>query len=226
MNLFNNPDLDNRVIAIKSKIDSTTSPSNIDNVSENGIQIAKELLDETLYDLKFIKNEVGENNENYIKVSESIALAAAGCIKFPISFLGMLTQASDFRKDRNLVNDTKRKITEATRLMGIITALPMNYEARQLVNKVNIMITNAEGKVSKGGGCFVATFAFDDYNSKEVLFLRYYRDKKLRSTIFGRTFISVYYSVSPKIVLILRRIPYSKKISQKIILSLIKILKK
>ncbi len=237
MNLFNNPDLDSRVRKIKSKIDSATSLNNIENVSENGIPIAKHLLDETIDDLNYIKSQVGENNENYIEVAEAIALAASGCVKFPISFLGILTQASDFRQDQNLVSDTKRKLNEATKLMAIITALPMKYESRQLVNQVNLMISNTESKVSGvitntgskasgAGGCYIATFAFDDYNSKEVLFLRHYRDDILNNTFFGRAFISLYYSVSPKLVRVLKRIPKSKSISQKIILSIIKILKK
>lgn len=226
MNLFNNPDLDSRVSKIKAKIDKATNPGNFENLTENGIPIARRLLEETLPDLDYIKKKVGEHDENYKEVSEAIALAVSGCIKFPVSFISMIANASDFKQNRALVTQTKGKLTEATRLMGIITSLPMNYEARSMVNRVNMMITNSERQIQGGGGCFVATFAFGDYNSSEVLFLRYYRDTVLRKNELGKKFISCYYLVSPKLVQLLKTIPYSKKLSRVIIRRIITYLKK
>lgn len=49
----------------------------------------------------------------------------------------------------------------------------------------------------KKEGCFIATVCYGDYNSKEVLTLRQFRDEKLLNTISGRAFVNFYYLVSP-----------------------------
>ena len=50
------------------------------------------------------------------------------------------------------------------------------------------------------GGCYVATCVYGSYNCPEVWTLRRYRDRKLSASWFGRRFIQIYYTVSPKIV--------------------------
>jgi len=52
----------------------------------------------------------------------------------------------------------------------------------------------------KRGGCYVATCVYGSYDCPEVWTLRRYRDGRLSDTWFGRRFIQIYYSVSPKIV--------------------------
>ena len=225
MNLFNDHDLDSRVSRIKSKIDTATNPANFEQIFENGLYVAKKLLDDTLPELEYIKKQVGEENENYKEVSQAIALAAGGCVKFPVSFLSMLVQASGFKQNRALVTETKGKLIEATRLMGVISSLPMNYEARSMINDVTMIITRTERKI-QGGGCFIATFAFDNYDSSEVLFLRYYRDSVLAKSIIGKTLIKVYYAISPFVVKFLGYVPYSKNFVKFIIMWVIKRMKK
>lgn len=53
---------------------------------------------------------------------------------------------------------------------------------------------------STGGGCYVATAVYGSYDCPEVWTLRRYRDYKLASTWYGRTFIRVYYATSPTLV--------------------------
>jgi len=53
---------------------------------------------------------------------------------------------------------------------------------------------------SSSGGCYVATCVYGSYDCPEVWTLRRYRDYKLSKTFFGRTFIKLYYFVSPTIV--------------------------
>ena len=50
------------------------------------------------------------------------------------------------------------------------------------------------------GGCYVATCVYGSYDCPEVWTLRRYRDSKLSNSWFGRRFIWIYYTVSPKIV--------------------------
>ena len=55
---------------------------------------------------------------------------------------------------------------------------------------------------SAGGntGCYIATCVYGSYDCPEVWVLRRYRDNTLSNSWFGRKFIRLYYTVSPKIV--------------------------
>ena len=63
---------------------------------------------------------------------------------------------------------------------------------------------------SKSEGCFIATFAYESYENKNVLILRAFRDQVLESSSFGRLFIKFYYSTSPLLVLILKTLRFPK----------------
>lgn len=49
-------------------------------------------------------------------------------------------------------------------------------------------------------GCYVATAVYGSYDCPQVWTLRRYRDNTLAQTWYGRTFIRVYYAVSPTLV--------------------------
>lgn len=53
-------------------------------------------------------------------------------------------------------------------------------------------------------GCYIATMAYGSYEHPQVLELRKFRDEILRKTFAGRFFIKNYYSISPKLVKILK----------------------
>lgn len=50
------------------------------------------------------------------------------------------------------------------------------------------------------GGCYVATAVYGSYDCPQVWTLRRYRDYELAETWYGRTFIRVYYAISPILV--------------------------
>ncbi len=52
----------------------------------------------------------------------------------------------------------------------------------------------------ESGGCYVATCVYGSYDCPQVWALRRYRDDTLASTWYGRTFIRMYYAISPTIV--------------------------
>ncbi len=63
-----------------------------------------------------------------------------------------------------------------------------------------VKITTPEAIVDPtdpGGGCFIATAAFGSLLAPKVTMLRAFRDRVLRRSVFGQTFIQLYYSVSP-----------------------------
>lgn len=51
----------------------------------------------------------------------------------------------------------------------------------------------------KTGGCYIATVCYGNEFAPEVLTLKVYRDEILSKSFFGRTFIKVYYAISPSI---------------------------
>lgn len=52
----------------------------------------------------------------------------------------------------------------------------------------------------QGGGCYVATAVYGSYDCPQVWTLRRYRDNTLSKTWYGRTFIHIYYAISPTLV--------------------------
>ena len=57
---------------------------------------------------------------------------------------------------------------------------------------------------NSSGGCYIATMAYGSYEHPQVLILRNFRDDVLQSSFIGKLFVKVYYSVSPKLVIVLK----------------------
>ncbi|MBQ9196051.1 MAG: hypothetical protein IJ157_02315 [Clostridia bacterium] len=53
---------------------------------------------------------------------------------------------------------------------------------------------------AKNNPCYVATAVYGSYDCPEVWTLRRFRDNTLKHTWYGRTFIKVYYEISPHFV--------------------------
>lgn len=78
---------------------------------------------------------------------------------------------------------------------GILDALLMLL--KELPDSV---YANKSQQSQKKNGCYIATCVYGSYNCPEVWVLRRFRDFKLSKTIFGKAFIKIYYSISPKMV--------------------------
>ena len=50
---------------------------------------------------------------------------------------------------------------------------------------------------SGGGGCYIATMVYGDYDHPQVMILRNFRDNFLSNYSLGRSFIEFYYKYSP-----------------------------
>ncbi len=67
---------------------------------------------------------------------------------------------------------------------------------------IQAMISETETAISgiDSGGCYIATCVYGSYDCPQVWTLRRFRDNTLAATWYGRTFIRLYYAVSPKLV--------------------------
>lgn len=64
--------------------------------------------------------------------------------------------------------------------------------------------------LKKRAQCFIASSAFENPYSEEILFLRSYRDRVLKNNFLGRQFVFFYYKISPTIACILDKQSYLK----------------
>lgn len=69
----------------------------------------------------------------------------------------------------------------------------------------------------QSGGCYIATCVYGSYDCPQVWTLRRYRDLSLSKTLFGRTFIKAYYTISPTLVKWFGHTKWFKKIWQSIL---------
>jgi len=59
-------------------------------------------------------------------------------------------------------------------------------------------------KAGGSSGCYIATVCYGNENTDEVILLKQYRDNYLSKTWYGRTFIFLYYLVSPSLAKFLK----------------------
>ena len=77
------------------------------------------------------------------------------------------------------------------------------YLSQDLADKVWAWSEEHGGKAKpplKKQGCYVATAVYGSYDCPEVWTLRRFRDFTLRKSMAGRSFIKVYYAISPTLV--------------------------
>lgn len=66
-----------------------------------------------------------------------------------------------------------------------------------VTGKTNMENSNTQKNQSEG--CYIATAVYGGYDEPEVRILRRYRDEVMKKSIGGRTFIKIYYALSPKV---------------------------
>ncbi|MEM2890622.1 MAG: CFI-box-CTERM domain-containing protein [Candidatus Hadarchaeum sp.] len=74
----------------------------------------------------------------------------------------------------------------------------------------------------RGGGCFIATAAFGTSMAHEINVLRSFRDNYLMRESAGRSFISLYYRVSPTVAKLISRSRALKFITRTLLLPIVK----
>lgn len=174
----------------------------------NSIKNAKSLVSSCRPKLANVEMVFGSQDEFYLQVSSAVASNALGMI------IGVVNDA------QNGLNQNQAKllllpgiISSAVSAMSSMESLDMNYETRERfnINKKTIKSINAtvqsmsNSRASKSsGGCYIATMAYGDYDHPQVMILRKFRDEKLANSIFGRSFIHLYYAISPHLAKLLK----------------------
>lgn len=86
--------------------------------------------------------------------------------------------------------------------------------------------TSSTSSSKQSDGCFVVTATFGTPCAEEVIKYRYFRDKWLSKTYFGRIFIYIYYYVGPVLAEYVRRKPSLRRVMAVILGKLAKFLPK
>jgi ribosomal protein L7/L12 len=92
------------------------------------------------------------------------------------------------------------------------------YQKTLKESKDNIEKILSEYGIKTNEGCFIATVCYGDYNSKEVILLRKYRDEVLMNSLSGRAFIRFYYFFSPFLSKMLSKSENAKFLIRKYVL--------
>ena len=169
------------------------------------------LINKTAAPLSKLRSSGGEGKELYDYFGKLVAqVAVAMCVKYA-----------------NTTNDFKSVVP----LMARIAPLPMDPEQRRQFNtNKNVLDRNfqqaqdqtknsawrgsnggrtrvqPQGQAS-GGGCFIATLVYGSEERSQVIALKRFRDEVLLHSWAGRCFVSLYYAVSPTLVVWLRPYP-------------------
>jgi len=123
------------------------------------------------------------------------------------------------------IDSIDRRILEISQHQGKLAAIKFCKEAKgwNLTMSKDYVdnLTAANGITGKKEGCFIATACYGDYNAKEVLLLRNYRDKVLQPNPLGRLFIKLYYLLSPAFANAIARSDKAKRFIRKHLLKYI-----
>ena len=104
-----------------------------------------------------------------------------------------------------IINGYRLSILTATEVRNKISNKIDEYQnqLRTYINDYEHPPYNLEsindGKATNSG-CYIATAVYGSYDCPEVWTLRRYRDNILSKTRYGRLFIKIYYTISPKLV--------------------------
>lgn len=171
------------------------NPNNV-----NFFRLARDMVQESKPKLENIKNTLGNTNEIYQKLSNDLASLALACLieyvnKSGNPNLGIAPSIGEHQINAmNAIGELEMDITLRKRY---------NEQKQSLLRLQQGVQSRSSGK-STGGGCYIATMAYGDYDHPQVMILRNFRDNVLDKSAIGRLFINFYYKVSPCLVEILK----------------------
>ena len=87
----------------------------------------------------------------------------------------------------------RQNLDELSELYGLMSLYNPSFDPPPLPSSVGVNTMNS-------GGCYIATAVYGSYDCPQVWTLRRFRDYTLAKTWYGRTFIRLYYAISPTLV--------------------------
>ena len=157
--------------------------------------------------LSNIKATLGGHDELYLGLSSRIASDAQGmCVSEINKLQEEFSSAYDNNSKTMVIVFLKQKVDEAWEVTTTISTMDLKSDFRNRVIANRNSLSNLKSQLSKtntgssGGGCYIATMVYGDYDHPQVMILRRFRDNVLAKSLFGRWFIKTYYHYSPKLV--------------------------
>ncbi|MBS4016149.1 MAG: hypothetical protein KGZ86_06945 [Candidatus Latescibacteria bacterium] len=81
------------------------------------------------------------------------------------------------------------------------------------------MQTILSPRIDRFKGCFIATAIYGSAYEHEVLLLQRFRDEIMLKSFLGKSFVTIYYFVSPPIVKIITKNDFLRKVSKAILIN-------
>jgi hypothetical protein len=186
--------------------------------------------------LQKVKNILGSNNELYLMLSSGIASNALGMV------IDVVNNAqTGLEYDRPKLLELPAIISNAVTTITTIGTLDMDRETRSrystnqaTINGINRQLDGVRQQLraasvqpsNSGGGCYIATMAYGDYDHPQVIKLRKFRDETLSKSYLGQLFIKTYYKYSPTLVEVLRNQKQVNTFIRTVLNQIIKAIKK
>lgn len=160
--------------------------------------------------LQKIKNQLGARDSVYLQISSAVVGNALGMIVMLLN-----DYQEKIRYNQTLLLAFPGVVDSSVKVINSMSSMDMEYETRQRYqeNKTGIASLNRQleqvrhqlsrasnSSSNSGGGCYIATMAYGDYNHPQVKELRIFRDETLRKSKLGNLFIKYYYKYSPSLV--------------------------
>ena len=136
-----------------------------------------------------IRDKLGYDDELYIEHSSIVASIAISIIIKWYNHQASIKVYGTSADDNSTI----------LRILKRIKHIDMDEKTKSHLDN-NFSIIKRNKQAQGGGGCYIATMVFGDYDAAEVIVLREFRDNVLTKSSIGRKFITLYYKYSPKLV--------------------------
>lgn len=195
---------------------------------------AKQLLASARPYLNNIKAILGSTDELYLGLSSRIASDAQNmCVSEINKLQEKISLTFDNASKIATILLLKEKVNEAWDVQNTIGSMDLRNDFRARHNTNRSSLSNLKSQLdqirsnsSSGGGCYIATMAYGDYDHPQVIILRQFRDNVLAKSTLGRHFIMTYYFVSPKLVEVLKNQKAINGLIRKALNQIIKLIEK
>jgi len=159
---------------------STKALNNGDDVG--ALSVAKKLVYDTRDSRVIISKAEGSDDKGYIKICDTIVLISIALV---INYINKMAPITG-------VSSTDLSFLRSLSYLPMYPSTKTRYQEN--LNTLNGMYNRSN---SGGGGCYIATMVYGNYDHPQVMVLRDFRDNFLSNYSIGRNFIQFYYKYSP-----------------------------